>query len=168
MENILTHEVSSDIIAFLEGVDWKDARGSFFSFQEIAHSADIETLREFLARTKVESLIRVELEDALHLDLYTPVRFGTQKYTPGSGVGPHTDSEVRAARFILNLNRGWSPSDGGIWLLSNNDQLLPEPEFIAPANNSGFAFVPAKDTYHALSERSSAESYALILEFPLR
>jgi hypothetical protein len=168
LENVLSDRSYSDVMVLLETIDWKDSQGSFFSFQEIKRSVDIESLRCLLVDAGLESSVRVELEKRLRIDLAPSVRFGVQKYTKGAGVGPHTDGEVRSARLILNLNRGWIPPHGGIWLLSDNSRLLPKPEFIAPANNSGFAFVPAENTYHALSERNSSEAYAVILEFPLR
>jgi len=120
-----------------------------------------------MLRNEAASLIRIDLQDALRIDLPVPVRFMAQKYVQGAAIGPHRDYELKAVRFILNLNRGWGPNDGGIWVLSDNNQLSPEPEFIAPINNSGFGFVPGSNTYHALSARASSESYAVIFEFPL-
>ena len=166
LENVLANEVFTGILAFLEGAVWKESRESLFSFKKIPSSADIKSLNSLLFQSQADSLIRFELENALQISLSQPVRLVAQKYMPGSGIGPHTDSEVRAARFILNLNRAWTPSDGGIWLLSDNNKLSPEPEFVAPVSNSGFGFVPGRNTYHALSERNFSDSYALILEFP--
>lgn len=167
LENVLANDVSADILAFLEGIVWKEVRGSFFSFHEVPNNIDRDALTDLLLSQRAESLIRDNLENGLQITLSLPVRFGVQKYVQGAGIGPHTDNELSAARFILNLNRGWTPSDGGIWLLSDNNQLLPEPEFIAPANNSGFGFVPGRSTYHALSERNVSEAFAIIFEFPL-
>lgn len=166
LEDILANDAFADILAFLEGIVWKESQGSFFSFQEVLNSIDFQTLSRLLLSTQADSPIRNELENGLHINLSESVHFGFQKYTKGAGIAPHTDNELRAARFILNLNRGWIPTDGGIWLLSDNNQLLPEPEIIVPVQNSGFGFVPGQNTYHALSERTRSESYAVIFEFP--
>jgi hypothetical protein len=166
LENILTKELCSDLIALLERVVWKESQESFFKIQRMSYGADVETVSNLL-RDVAEPSIKAELENALCVDLPIPAGFGFQKYVPGTGIGSHTDSEANAARFVLNLNRGWTPEDGGIWLLSDNYQLRPQPKFIVPKNNSGFGFVPGKNTYHALSERNSSEAYAIIFEFLL-
>lgn len=166
LENILTAELCSNLVELLETFFWKESQESFFKIQKLLDSADAKLLSGLL-RDAAEPSIKAELENALRVGLRAPAHFGVQKYVQGNGIGPHTDSNVKAARFVLNLNRGWIPRDGGIWLLSDNNQLLPEPQFVAPINNSGFGFVPGENTYHALSERNSSEAYAIIFEFPL-
>lgn len=166
LENILDDNLCSDLITFLEKVVWKKSEEKFYTFQKILNDDDVEALSGLL-RANAEPSIRTELEDALRVNLPVPARFAAQKYLRGAGVGPHTDSGVSAARFVLNLNRRWTPNDGGIWLLADNSQFLPEPEFVVPVNNSGFGFVPGRNTYHALSERNSSEAYAIVFEFPI-
>jgi hypothetical protein len=168
LEDVLSEGLPSKILSFLEGVAWKHNRGSFFEFQEILNGSDLHSLRSTLASTNMEALVRFELENSLQIPLSNPLYFGVQKYAQHSGISSHTDADVKAVRFILNLNRGWSPRDGGIWLLAENYELWPDPEFVIPKNNFGFAFVPGTQTFHALSERISSESYAIILEFPWR
>jgi hypothetical protein len=166
LQSALTNNLCADIFNILEQVVWKNSFESFYSIQKILHETDIEALNSLL-RADAESEIRNRMEDVLRIDLGASATFTAQKYIVGDGIGPHTDSDVRAARFVFNLNRGWAPTDGGIWLLGTNSQFLPEPEYIAPVHNCGFGFVPEKNTYHALSQRNSSEAYAIIFEFPL-
>jgi hypothetical protein len=59
------------------------------------------------------------------------------------------------------------PEDGGVWVLSDRSTLHPSSKLIPPISNSGFAFVAARNTFHALSERHRSLSYAIVFEFPL-
>jgi len=165
IEQGLDQETCTKLLNFVDVASWRESRGAFFSFQQINDQKELEMLADLLRGAAVLSEVRAELERTLHVDLRNPHHFGIQRYIKGGGIGPHTDNEIAAARLVLNLNRGWLPADGGIWLLSKNKRLRA-PRFIAPLSNSGFAFVPANNTYHALSQRTNSVSYALIIEFP--
>jgi hypothetical protein len=167
LDDVLAEDVCRNAVVFLETIHWMETRDPLFAFHVNVSCDDPERLWNLVPRSIIEASIRTELACGLEIELTKPVRLGLQKYVDGSGIGPHTDSDLKVARFILNLNRGWTLNQGGIWLLSDNDQFLPAPMFVAPKNNAGFGFVPARNTYHALSERVASESYALIFEFPL-
>jgi|HubBroStandDraft_4_1064222.scaffolds.fasta_scaffold238600_3 Rps23 Pro-64 3,4-dihydroxylase Tpa1-like proline 4-hydroxylase len=165
-EEFLRPDDASDVLTALERCSWTAVAGKHFEFGELQNVNLLEMIVQKLNERRVSSAVRDLLTTAFKIPLSTTMQAAAHRYRPGEGIGPHTDEGVKAARFILNLNRDWKPEHGGIWLLGNNIQLQPA-EPLAPKSNSGFGFISGPETYHAMSERTFGESFAFIFEFSI-
>ena len=162
IDEVLNNSQCLILCRYLERLQWKKSQSRFYGF-------DVAPKGHLLEMLLPDSIISAIIRATLRLPRISrggKVRISAHRYRPGDGIGPHTDAGVHAYRFILNLNRGWSPEDGGMWLLSDNARLT-EPVLIAPKNNSGFGFATGPRTFHALAERSASEAYSVIFEFAL-
>jgi hypothetical protein len=163
-EGLLRPDDAADLLTALEGSSWTTVAGKHFEFGELRNVSVLDIIVQKLNQHHISSGVRELLAAALNIPLSNTMQAAAHRYRPGDGIGPHTDEGVKAARFILNLNRDWKPEYGGIWLLGNNTQLQPA-ELLSPESNSGFGFISRPDTYHAMSERTLGESFAFIFEF---
>src|ERR1043165_3362799 len=165
IEELLEDSQWNELLNLLEATEWTESQQEFFSFGRIATAKAFNQLAESVTRTGVVPTLETQFTAAFGIEVLGPVRYSFQRYTPGSGIGPHTDRQVGSLRFVLNLTRNWRPDYGGIWLLSNRSNPSSDTAFVVPLNNSGFAFVPNERTFHALSDRTSNQAFAVIFEF---
>lgn len=80
----------------------------------------------------------------------------------GQGIGPHTDRSQDEYRLVLQLNRGWTPRNGGLCLLFN--QGLPIVAY-APMCNSAIAFRTDNKAFHAVTEVIEGTRYSIVFVF---
>jgi hypothetical protein len=165
MAPVLEAGVAADLLDQLCGLTWQRNLGSRFCFSIPEPSPDyIASHKSIISSPKFDAMIyaivavyQFRTVELIGLDLH--------KYDQGTGIGAHTDRGLNEFRFVLNLNRNWEPSHGGIWILSNTSDLSGQTRYVAPIHNTGFGFRPGLNTFHALSERYAGTSYALVFRF---
>jgi hypothetical protein len=165
MAPVLNARVSTDLLDQLDGLTWRRNRGSLFCFDVPDPSSDYLAFHDsVILHINVEIIVHAisTIYNFRHIQLFT---IDPHKYDRGTGIGIHTDRGVAEFRFVLNLNRNWELSQGGIWILSSAPDLSKQTRYIAPIHNTGFGFRPGVNTFHALSERVVGTSYALVFRF---
>ena len=165
MAPVLEAGVATDLLDQLDRLTWRRNLGSRFCFNVPEPSSNYLAFRDFVILHgnsevivhAISTIYKVHHIQLFNIDLH--------KYDRGAGIGTHTDCGVTEFRFVLNLNRNWELSDGGVWILSNAPDLSKQTRYTAPIYNSGFGFRPGVNTFHALSERFVGTSYALVFRF---
>ena len=162
---VLSQERAEGLLRLLDDMIWRRTRQQYYELNIPAVSDEKERLCRRLSRWRTENVIRCYLEKNLSASLGREAGLDLHQYLPGTGVGVHTDGPAREARFVLTLNRSWHPDQGGVWILSENSDLKQPVGYIPPLHNTGFGFLTTTGSYHALSERFSSTSYALVFRF---
>lgn len=152
------------VISELQKTEWQPRASTFYRFS-VPRADSLDTrLREMLRPICTD--IRLLLEDSFGCNLAMPTHSEIHRYGTGDGIGPHTDAKIPEVRCILNLNAGWSVSDGGIWIFATNSALAGDRSQLPSINNSAFAFSTGPTTFHALSIRRASVGYAVTIRFP--
>ncbi len=165
--SVLNAEQAEYLLNALDRTEWRRRKESFAEFDVPEDPTVREELQDRLVQSCASDEVRGWLEEAVGAPLAADVIVDLHRYGPGTGIGVHTDGPVRQARFVLNLNRFWEPSQGGIWVLSARADLKAPVQFIPPLHNTGFGFLTTPASYHALSERQASVAYSVILGFVL-
>ncbi len=162
---VLSAGTEAEVLSRLEEFEWKNWSGEFFRFQVSAVSDQLASLLALPALTNMVCQMKPALERHLKTSLSSDVSCDVHRYDKDSSISFHTDESVRDVRFVLNLNRGWTLSDGGVWALSSEPELASSI-FLPPLSNTGFAFAAGRNTFHALSRRSGVPSYGVVTRYP--
>lgn len=155
------------ILERLEAANWTPVSEDFYEFDvccdATARSAGIRTmLEDLIAPVALEGLLR-----PLGVSQTNDLQISVHRFAPEHTIGVHTDLDAHAVRLVINLNRDWSPEDGGVWILSTSSDLSENRRLIPPVNNSAFAFATGPNSFHALSQRQRGIGYAAVFSFGL-
>jgi len=162
---VLSAKDETAVLSQLNSLQWKDRTQDYYRFRVGADSEQLERVFDLPPIRAVISHIRQALSACMGRHLSAEARLTAQLYDDNTIIGFHNDhAGDREVRFVLNLNTGWSLSEGGIWVLSNKPDLS-EAVFIPPLSNTGFAFETNTDSFHALTRRSRGLSYSLVASF---
>lgn len=165
---VLKAKEAEELLSVLERMDWQRRKQAFYEFDTVTNQQSRENLQERLVRSRTIDRVRGWLEQYLSTQLVPDTIVDLHRYSPGTGVGVHTDRPTVEARFVLNLNRSWQPNQGGIWVLSSRSDLKPPVHFLPPLHNTGFGFLTSMNSYHALSERLVSVAYAAVFRFAVK
>jgi Rps23 Pro-64 3,4-dihydroxylase Tpa1-like proline 4-hydroxylase len=110
----------------------------------------------------------VTFEETFRCSLGSNYQLEVQRYGAGDGIGAHTDLGTPEIRMVLNLNRGWTPNDGGIWVLASDSALKKQTYYLPSLSNTGFAFATHDSSFHSLSVYRGSEAFVLVLRIPRR
>jgi len=154
---VLQADFAAGLIDRLDNLSWQRTMGSFFCFDSPRMSSDYLNFHQALVSAQEIGLVLRAVSEMSD----SPLELSTvdlHRYDHGNGIGAHTDSGAKELRFVLNLNRGWDLSYGGVLIFSGASDLSRQTRYIAPIHNTGFGFRPAIRTYHALSPSYSPHS----------
>jgi hypothetical protein len=165
MAPVLDGILAADLLGHLDGFTWRRKLGSRFCFDVPALSSDYLAFQKFVTSSNKFDTITCAIAEIYKFPAIQLSNIDVHKYERGTGIGAHTDRGVTEFRFVLNLNRIWELSHGGVWILSTTSDLSEQTRYVAPIHNTGFGFRPGVNTYHALSERFVGVAYALVFRF---
>jgi hypothetical protein len=152
-------------LSMLTSLRWRDHAEAYYRLGIAADEEQSERAFEAAAIRQMVSDVRQAVHGAMRLDLSAQARLAVHRYDENAIIGFHTDlARRREVRFVLNLNAGWRPSDGGVWVLSKAPDL-GRAVFLPPLTNTGFAFEVSAESFHALTRRSAGLSYAVVASF---
>jgi Rps23 Pro-64 3,4-dihydroxylase Tpa1-like proline 4-hydroxylase len=102
------------------------------------------------------------------LDAEVDVR--VHRLTPGQQVRVHTDHGelARSHRLLIQLNRGWSPDNGGLLMFLDGDALDDvngAHALLCPLHRSAMAFEISERSFHAVSPVKTGVRYTLTYTF---
>lgn len=123
-------------------------------------------LLPLLHRSTVRCLVRTmfgPFTDA-KLDL---VDVTAHKLLPGQTIRIHNDylEGEESHRLLLQLNRGWSDSQGGLLMLFGSSHVDDVQRVIRPLHASAMAFTISPKSFHAVSTVQSGKRYTLVYSF---
>jgi hypothetical protein len=162
---VLDAGVAAHLLDQLEDLKWRRNLGARFCFDVPEPSSDYLAFHDSIVSSSKFEVLSDALFATYRLRDMQLFNIDLHKYGPGAGIGTHTDQGVDEFRFVLNLNRNWELSHGGVWILSSSSDLSKQTRYAAPIHNSGFGFRPGVNTFHALSERFAGTSYAIVFRF---
>jgi hypothetical protein len=89
------------------------------------------------------------------------------KLLPGQRIAIHNDYLVgeETHRLTVQLNRGLSDEDGGLFMLFNSFDAADVHSIHRPLSASGIAFVIGPHSHHAVSRMHGGERYTIVFSF---
>jgi Rps23 Pro-64 3,4-dihydroxylase Tpa1-like proline 4-hydroxylase len=89
------------------------------------------------------------------------------RLVPGQTIKIHNDHrpDGETHRLLIQLNRRWSESDGGLLLLFKDRHPEAICRAIRPIHRSGFAFAISDRSYHAVATVHAGERFTLVYSF---
>ena len=153
---------------FEEAAPWRLTEESFYSQHEF-DMRDVELpsdIAELAAGTTLVGM-RELTSELFHRRLGTAVDMTAHRLTAGQRIRIHDDylEGGETHRLILQLNRGWTPGDGGHLLLFGGR----EPEYVrvvlAPMSKQALLFEISQRSHHAVSEVVRGERYSIVYSF---
>lgn len=130
--------------------------------------ASLPTGRAFASELVRDSL-RLVMEHVFDTRLKSTVNVFAQKMVPGFCNKIHTDFGPRGQthRLILQINRGWQPSQGGILMLFDGDPPTASAsnQYVIPVSGTAIGFEISRKSFHAVSEVKSGTRYTVVFSF---
>jgi len=164
MAPVFSVDTEFSLINLLDSFAWERRASDFYRFDVPCAAEEKKSVLEMLLNIGDLRIHRVALEHIFGVRLEALPRLEIHRYTQDCGIGPHTDAGLPEVRVVVNLNRNWNRSDGGIWILST-DSALRLPAYLPSISNTGFAFATSIQTYHALSILENGITYGLTIRF---
>jgi Rps23 Pro-64 3,4-dihydroxylase Tpa1-like proline 4-hydroxylase len=176
--DVLAAGVADRLLAWAESAPHFTARNTEFyrssAFHVGPHSAPAE-LRDFFSDRNVAAL-RELMATAFATEFTDRVFLSVNRYGRGQGTLIHTDHEQAhrrsefsfTHRFLLYLNRGWRPADGGTLGLFDGPDPTRLRTTIEPLHNSAVALEIGPESYHAVAAVRSGQRFSLNFTFAAR
>jgi Rps23 Pro-64 3,4-dihydroxylase Tpa1-like proline 4-hydroxylase len=123
-------------------------------------------LRTLLAPSTVSQLTKVMLAPLTSKQLILK-ELTAHKLVPGQTIRVHNDylDEQETHRLLVQLNRGWSDSQGGLLMLFASSSPDDVRRIIRPLHGSVMAFPITRQSFHAVSTIQQGERYTLVYSF---
>ncbi|MFT8783585.1 cyclophane-containing peptide 2OG-Fe(II) oxygenase YhhC [Acetobacter syzygii] len=101
---------------------------------------------------------------APHLEL---VDIAAHRLVEGQTIRIHNDqiSDDETHRLVVQLNRGWSIEQGGLFMVFERDEPDSVIDVMLPVHRSAFGFEISERSYHAVSTVYSGSRYSLVYTF---
>ncbi|NRA35009.1 MAG: 2OG-Fe(II) oxygenase [Polyangiaceae bacterium] len=93
------------------------------------------------------------------LELRPHVAVTAQLMAPGQRVGAHSDRPLvgfEAVRLVVQLNRDWCPTDGGVLLVHPNEDDATSSHEFPPDFNTAFGFVMRPGSHHSVTPTTNS------------
>ena len=89
------------------------------------------------------------------------------KLVPGQTIRVHNDHRWKGEthRLLVQLNRGWSDSQGGLLLLFGSAAADDVRRILRPTHGSAVSFAISPQSFHAVSTIQRGERYTLVYSF---
>jgi Rps23 Pro-64 3,4-dihydroxylase Tpa1-like proline 4-hydroxylase len=172
---VLDEELAGRLLDWLETTPNFLARNENFYRSSAFHVSPRTAppaLEKFFSVRNFQAL-RGIMSESFELPFADRVILSANRYGPGQGTLIHTDHQLDdrrdgfsfTHRFLLYLNQGWEPAEGGALGLFDG----PEPSNLAatlqPMHNSGVALEISPNSYHAVAAVRSGQRYSLNFTF---
>ena len=166
---VISEELECDLLTWFESsAPWRLTIMDFyeqyeFAFQDVDIPANLKplfseaTLHEL--RQKVGTLLGASLQPQIEITAHRLNR--SQKIRIHNDARP--DGETH--RFLIQLNRGWSESNGGLLMLVGGPEVETLHDVISPTSRSAFGFEISTASYHAVSQVYQGDRYTLVFSF---
>lgn len=168
---VLDEELASRLLGWLETTPSFIERTEDFYRSSAFHISPRTAppgLEDFFSPAYFQALIHI-MSESFALSFADQVILSANHYGRGQGTLIHTDYEPEGRRnkfsfthrFLIYLNRGWKPEEGGALGLFSGPDQADLAITVPPAHNSGVALEIGPRSYHAVAAVQSGHRYSL-------
>jgi hypothetical protein len=169
MTSVIATDLADETLRWMENqAPWNLRVESFYEQWEVHISAEVlpPPLARLVAPATVAGLVQTMLqpltEKPLELSEVT-----AHKLVAGQTIRIHNDylDSQESHRLLIQLNRGWTDSQGGFLMLFGSDRAEDLRRAVRPLHASGFAFAILPRSFHAVSTIQGGERFTLVYSF---
>jgi hypothetical protein len=164
----LPEAACEQILSWLEtDAPWNHVRTDFYEQHEFSCWDSEDPAAAILRSHELLSGLRGGLTALFGRELKPEATIVAHRLTPGHRIGIHNDHRENGEthRFVIQLNRGLTDADGGLFMLFNSEDPANVHNILRPTNRSGFAFEISPRSYHAISQMHSNVRYSIVYSF---
>lgn len=146
---------------------WNRVETDFYEQHEFSCWDGTGPAADYLTSDRLIRGLRDELTAVFGRQLRPEVTVVAHRLVPGHRIGIHNDhlEDGETHRFVVQLNRGLSDADGGLFMLFNSSDPSDIHAILRPTNLSGFAFEISPRSYHAISQMHGNVRYSVVYSF---
>jgi hypothetical protein len=167
-EQCLPAPASELILRWLETTaPWNHVQADFYEQHEFSCWEGTDPAAAMLRNEELLSGLRRELTALFGRELRPDATVVAHRLTPGHRIGIHNDhlENGETHRFVIQLNRGLTDADGGLFMLFNSEDPADVHNILRPTSGSAFAFEISPSSYHAISQMHSNVRYSIVYSF---
>lgn len=162
-------DFSENLLGWFEGnAPWQLIEAEFYEQYEFSLLHE-RLPEEFNILTSVESLswLRDCVEKSFGVKLLERVDVTVHKLVVGQTIRVHNDyiPGEETHRVLIQLNRGWSDSNGGLLIFFNSTDPADINRALRPEHNSCVGFEISPNSNHAVSTIYSGQRFTLVYSF---
>jgi len=153
---------------FERAAPWSLTEESFYSqhefdMRDVKLPSDVTQLAADTTVTALRDLI----SGLFRRRLRTTVDVIAHRLTAGQRIRIHDDylEGGETHRLVVQLNRGWTPGDGGQLLLFGGGQPEDVRVVLAPVSKQALIFEISRCSHHAVSKVARGERYSIVYSF---
>lgn len=150
---------------------WKLAQMEFYEQHEFSllHH-DLPPQVSFLTAPSLIDYFKTELGKAFAVSFENRFDVTAHRLTPKQVIKIHNDylPGQETHRLLIQLNRSWETSQGGLLILFSEPRAEAAVKFILPKSRSAFGFEISRRSLHAVSTIRSGSRFTLVYSFYAR
>ena len=134
-----------------------------FDFEDVALPPSLKPL--FSEKTLSE--LRQTVGRLLSASLKPQIEITAHRLNRSQRIRIHNDArpDGETHRLLVQLNRGWNDSNGGLLMLFRGPEVETLNDVILPTSRSAFGFEISIASYHAVSQVHQGDRYTLVFSF---
>jgi Rps23 Pro-64 3,4-dihydroxylase Tpa1-like proline 4-hydroxylase len=169
VQRALKNEDSEALLKWLEtDAPWQLRIASFYEQYEFSIlDAELPNSLNLLFSFKSIAALRQNIEKTFETELDDKVDITVHKLVRGQRIRIHNDyiPGQETHRLLIQLNRGWSDSNGGALIFFNSQNADDIHRIFRPLHNTGVLFEISPKSLHAVSPIEGGERYTLVFSF---
>jgi len=167
-ERCLAAPVAELILRWFETTaPWNHVETDFYEQHEFSCWDAAGPEADFLTSERLVDALRDEMTVVFGDHLRSDATVVAHRLVPGHRIGIHNDHLVggETHRFVIQLNRGLSDADGGLFMLFKSSDPSDIHAMFRPTSLSALAFVISPMSYHAISQMHGNVRYSVVYSF---
>lgn len=167
-DRCLTPSAAELILRWFEtAAPWNHVETDFYEQHEFSCWDGAGPAADYLTSDTLISRLRDELSEVFGRQLRPEPTVVAHRLVPGHRIGIHNDhlEDGETHRFVVQLNRGLTDADGGLFMLFNSSDPSDIHSILRPMHLSGFAFEISPRSYHAISQMHGNVRYSVVYSF---
>ncbi len=169
LARVLGEAEEAALLDWLEGdAPWRLAETDFYEQWEFSLMDErLPPAAAALVAPSPLAGLRRSLEDLFGTSLAPRATAVAHRLLPGQRIGIHNDHlpGEETHRLTVQLNRGLSDGDGGLFMLFGSFDPTDVHSVLRPVSGSAVAFEISERSHHAVSRVHGGERYTLVFSF---
>ena len=161
--------ISSAILEWLENeAPWKLVEKDFYEQYEFSLlDAPLPPYLMFITERRFLDDLRMKVGKVFGRQLSERIDCTAHKLVQSQTIRIHNDyiPGEETHRILLQLNRGWSDTQGGYLMLFNSQDPSDVHKVFVPTNDSVFGFAISEKSNHAVSTIHGGERFTVVFSF---
>ncbi len=161
--------ISSAFLEWLENeAPWKLVEKDFYEQYEFSLlDAPLPPHLMFITERRFLDELRMKVGKVFGRQLSERIDCTAHKLVQGQTIRIHNDfiPGEETHRLLLQLNRGWSDTQGGYLMLFNSQDPSDVHKVFVPTNDSVFGFAISEKSNHAVSTIHGGERFTVVFSF---